>query len=62
MKAKSSVGFPFFGVFPSGRILKKTKIVNVLVFIHTSTEIFQMQQILQILPAYPGTTSLVTCL
>jgi hypothetical protein len=54
MKAKPSVGFPFFGVFPSGHILNTTKIVNVLVFIHTSAEILQMQQILQILPAYSG--------
>jgi hypothetical protein len=54
MKAKPTVGFPFFGVFPSGRIPKTTKDVSVHFFVHTSAGIFIMQQILQILPAYFG--------
>jgi hypothetical protein len=44
MKAKPTVGFPFFGAFPSGRIPKTTKDVNVYFFIHTSAEIVQIRQ------------------
>jgi hypothetical protein len=36
MKKKSSVGFTFFGAFPSDRISKATKDVNEHLFIHSS--------------------------
>jgi len=54
MEAKPTVVFPFFGAFSSGRIPKTTKDINVHFFIHTFAEIFLMQRILQILPAYSG--------
>jgi hypothetical protein len=45
VKEKSTVGSPFFGAFPSDRILSAAKDVNVNVFIHCSNFCELYQQI-----------------
>jgi hypothetical protein len=45
MKEKHTVGSAFFGAFPSGRIPKATKDVNVHVFIYDSNSCKLCQQI-----------------
>jgi len=44
VKEKPTVGYPFFWAFPSDRILKATKGVNVHFFIHNFPEIFLRQR------------------
>jgi hypothetical protein len=46
VQEKPTAGSPVFEAFPSDRISKATKDVNVLLFIHSFTEISPMQQFL----------------
>jgi hypothetical protein len=53
MKEKSSVDSPYFGAFPSDRIPKATKVVNVHFFIRSSN-FCKLYKFLQIITANSG--------
>jgi len=46
VQEKPTAGSPVFEAFPSDRISKATKDINILFFIHSFTEISLMQQVL----------------
>ena len=45
MKEKSSVGFPYFGAFPSDHVPRATKVVNVHFVFHSSNSCKLYKQI-----------------
>ena len=69
-EGKTALGFPFFGAFPSDRIPKATKGVNVQLFIHSSNSyklyhhiprIFENTTFIYQLPLMDGTYFTIIC-